>query len=114
MVLNIWLVKTFDMGYAYENYYKDEFENYKVIIFIGRDADWDEEKENFVPGKIISTQLYGELSFNNTIIREDGDLYGGNICGEFLRDQIGYGPAKDMLTKMNIPKNSTLWKLGEK
>ncbi len=103
------------MGYAFENYYEEQFENHQVTIFLGRDLDLDvlNQSGDVVPGKIRDTQLYITLEINGKILRED-TVYGDLVAGEFLRDAIGYGPAKDMLTRMNFPKNSLMWKLGEK
>lgn len=103
------------MGYAFENYYRGEFENHRVEIFIGRDLDLDvlNATGDVVPGRIRDTQLYVDLVINGEVLKEDA-VYGDLVAGEFLRDEIGYGPAKDMLTKMNLPKNSLMWRLGQK
>ena len=103
------------MGYAFENYYSGEFENHQVEIFIGRDLDLDvlNQSGDVVPGKICDTQLYITLEINGKILRED-TVYGDLVAGEFLRDAIGYGPAKDMLTRMKLPEESLMWRLGRK
>ena len=103
------------MSYAFERYYEDEFENHKVVIFIGRDADPRElSATGFIkPGDICETQLYVSIEINGQVLREDA-VRGGLVAGEFLRDAIGYGPAKDMLTRMKLPGDSLMWRLGEK
>ncbi len=103
------------MSYAFERYYNDEFENHKVVIFIGWDADPRElSATGFIqPGAIAETQLYVSIEINGNVLRED-TVRGGLVAGEFLRDAIGYGPAKDMLTRMKLPVDSAMWKLGEK
>jgi len=103
------------MGYAFENYYHGEFENWQVEIFLGRDMDLDvlNSTGEVVPGRVCDTQMYLELVINGKTMRED-TAYGDLVVGELLRDSIGYGPAKDMLTKMNLPANSLVWRLGEK
>jgi hypothetical protein len=101
------------MGYAFENYYEDTYENYNVIIFIGRDSIY--ENEQFIPSKFVDVQLSVDTVIRGVLIGEYnvGDKSG--LCvGEALRDKIGYGPAKDMLTRMGIPKECLIWKLGEK
>lgn len=103
------------MSYAFECYYEDEFENHKVVIFIGWDADPSElSATGFIkPGSIAETQLYVSIEINGNVLRED-TVRGGLIAGEFLRDAIGYGPAKDMLARMKLPAESAMWRLGEK
>lgn len=103
------------MSYAFERYYEDEFENHKVVIFVGRDADPSTLSATgfFKPGPIQETQLYVSIEINGNVLRED-TVRGGLIAGEFLRDAIGFGPAKDMLTRMKLPADSLMWRLGEK
>lgn len=100
---------------AYENYYTGKFEHYEFAIYLGRDLDLDilNTTGEVVPGKIVDTQLYVELNMNGTVLKKD-TIYGDLVAGEYLRDCIGYGPAKDLLTEMNIPNNSLMWRLGKK
>jgi hypothetical protein len=103
------------MGYAFENYYSGEFENHQVEIFLGRDLNLDilTGSGDVVPGVIRDTQMYITIEINGAILKED-TVYGDLVAGEFLRDAIGYGPAKDMLTRMKLPENSLMWRLGRK
>ena len=99
---------------AFEYWHEYKTEECEIYIYISRDCDMLAiESGELEPGKVVDFQMTFEKLFQGKVIRE---YYNDNalIAGEWLRDEIGYGPAKDALTAMNIPKDVLVWKFGEK
>jgi hypothetical protein len=94
-----------DFEYWYE--YKDPNGNYEIEIYMS--YKWDELPSSRPHEFLMSFRKFWKGE-------EVKDFFSTRplVAGEWLRDEIGYGPAKDALTAMNIPKDVDLWKLGEK
>jgi hypothetical protein len=86
-----------------ESYFEHQTDNFEILICTDRNRD----------GKLIGFQMSFEKFFRGEVVKE---FFSARplIAGEWLRDEIGYGPAKDALEAMNIPKDVPIWKLGQK
>lgn len=88
--------------------------DYEITIYMSRDCDGTYlESGEFKPGKLISFQMGFTKLYRGKSIK-DFYCYNPLVAGEWLRDEIGYGPAKDALISMDIPKDVPVWKLGNK
>lgn len=86
-----------------EAYFEYQTDNFEILICTDRNRD----------GKLIGFQMSFEKFFRGEVVKEFFSTR-SLVAGEWLRDEIGYGPAKDALKAMNIPKDVLIWKLGEK
>jgi hypothetical protein len=99
---------------SFEYWFSHKTDDYEIKIYMSRDCDPTAVKQaNLEPGKLVSFQMQFDRLVRGKTVRS---FYKENalIAGEWLRDEIGYGPAKDALIAMNIPKDVLVWKLGEK
>lgn len=99
---------------AFEYWHEHDANDYRISIYISRDCDPEAiERGELKPGKLSSFQMGFVKFFKEEVVREFYE-YNALTAGEWLRDEIGYGPAKDALTAMDVPKDALVWKLGEK
>jgi hypothetical protein len=86
-----------------ETYFEHRTDGFGILICTDRTHD----------GKLIGFQMSFSKFFRGEIVKE---FFSARplVAGEWLRDEIGSGPAKDALEAMNIPKDVSIWKLGEK
>jgi hypothetical protein len=99
---------------AFEYWREHKTDSYEIRIYMSSDCDPEAiERGELEPGKLVDFQMHFEKFFRGKRIR---DFYSDRplVAGEWLRDEIGYGPAKDALTAMNIPDDVLIWKLGHK
>ena len=99
---------------AFEYWLSHKTDGYEIEIYMSRDCDPVAiEQGKLEPGKLADFHMSFTKKFRDGTTRS---FYKENalIAGEWLRDEIGYGPAKDVLTAMNIPKDVLVWKLGKK
>lgn len=86
-----------------ETYFEYQTDNFEILICTDRNRD----------GKLIGFQMSFEKIFRGEVVKE---FFSARplVAGEWLRDEIGYGPAKDALEAMKIPKDVLIWKLGQR
>lgn len=102
------------MSTAFESWYTHETHEYRICIYVSRGYDENDLKQgNLEPGRIEDFQMHFERIFHGEVVREFDDR-NALRAGEWLRDELGYGPAKDLLTFLKVPSDILLWKLGEK
>jgi hypothetical protein len=99
---------------AFEYWLSHKTEDYDIEIYMARDCDLEAiERGELEPGKLADFQMsFQKLVRGKTI--KGKYIENALLAGEWLRDEIGYGPAKDALEAMNIPKDVPIWKLGQK
>lgn len=89
-------------------------DEYEIAIYMSRDCDSAAlENGELKPGKLVDFQMHFLKLFHGEIVKEFSNT-NPLIAGEWLRDEIGYGPAKEALEAMKIPKDVLIWKLGVK
>lgn len=99
---------------AFEYWREHKTEDYEIEIYMARDCDPQAlERGELEPGKITVFQMSFQKFFRGKQVRHFGCNH-PLVAGEWLRDEIGYGHAKDALEAMNIPKDVPIWKLGQK
>ena len=86
-----------------ESYFEYQTGNFEILICTDRNHN----------GKLIGFQMSFVKFFRGEVVKEFFSTR-PLVAGEWLRDEIGYGPAKDALEAMNIPKDVHIWKLGAK
>lgn len=99
---------------AFEYWLKHKTEDYEIEIYMSRECDPEAiDRGELEPGKLVDFQMNFEKFFRGEVVKE---FFSARplVAGEWLRDEIGYGPAKDALEAMNIPKDVPIWKLGQK
>jgi hypothetical protein len=101
-------------AFEYWREYTDPDGRYDIAIYFGRELDpVTLESGDAKPGKFVDFQMTYRKFFRGELI-DSFNSKRALVAGEWLRDEIGYGPAKDALTAMDIPKDLLVWKLGEK
>jgi hypothetical protein len=86
-----------------ETYFEHQTDEFEILICTDRNHN----------GNLIGFQMSFSKFFRGETVKE---YFSARplVAGEWLRDEIGYGPASDALAAMNIPKDVPVWKLGNK
>lgn len=99
---------------AFEYWREHKTTDYEIEIYFARDCDPEAiERGELEPGELTVFQMSFQRFFRGKAVRHF-EFTNPLVAGEWLRDEIGYGPAEDALTAMNIPKDILIWKLGKK